>query len=285
MAFEMTARRLPALLWLALGAASGCFGSGDQCKVGETRCLNNEAQVCDMCDAFGCSAKWFPLDPCGSRTCLALPGQRAMCVERADPDPLCPPAGLPTVCEGNAVVSCSLGYRTGTAACGSALGSAPDETLCVARFPGVAACVSPAAMSDPACGGGSGPRCVGTTLVECIAGLAVDRTACASCATSAPAGDLGSVGFCTGALGAPCGGSGDCASGLTCRPDSQGASRCTVGCTDGAPLPPADGGAAVPSAACLDVFRAGGPPPSSYLEAVGPGSVLACVGGYCEWTD
>ena len=138
----------------------------------------------------------------------------------------------------------------------------------------MATCVPPDAMPDPACG--SGEVCTGgVTLIYCIGGLAVSRTACLSCASFNP---------CRGFMGDACNAAADCVAGLACRPDSKGVTRCTAACDPAGPSPP--GGPATASQSCLDLFRDGGPVASGYtLRVIPPGTVLTCVAGFCEWLD
>jgi hypothetical protein len=53
----------------------------------------------------------------------------------------------------------------------------------------------------------------------------------------------------------------------------RGVRRCTASCAAGV------------SPTCDELFRAGGPPFSSYVEARPPATTLACVAGWCEWID
>jgi hypothetical protein len=53
------------------------------------------------------------------RYCVVTP-EFAFCNASSEPDPLCPAEEYPAhVCDGNVVVGCAYGYRTGESACGS----------------------------------------------------------------------------------------------------------------------------------------------------------------------
>jgi hypothetical protein len=273
----------------AVGALTGCLGPADECKEGESRCDGNDVLFCvHECSDLSCWSHWQGVDVCGhdGTTCVAPPGLHAMCVESTAPDPACGTAATSSYCAGDGVASCTGGYRNRTIACGATdeaheplLSGGVGATHCIEPQSGATTCVPPGAAADPLCGGGAAPRCDGNVLVECTAGLAVSRTACASCAINDQTGDP--FGVCHGFLGDGCQGDGDCATGLSCLPDSRRLLHCTVACD--AAMSAFDQAIPAPSPSCLDVFRDGGPAPSGAVAGFVPGNVLACVAGACEW--
>jgi len=185
-----------------------------------------------------------------------------------DPDPLCADEAF-SYCSGDAFVRCASGYGIESQTCGAS----PDDPVfskCVDSFPGNAVCVPPEAIPDDLCppagtsdAASPSQLCAETLDVTCLAGLAVATRACVAC------GQL-----CSGFLGDVCGSDADCATGLTCQPDSHGDSRCTAPCD-----------ATDPTAAqqqCEDLYTAGGPPPSAINTPLGF-SRLTCTAGFCEW--
>jgi hypothetical protein len=278
----------------ALGGVAGC-GPADECTVGESRCDGDQVLACiHECSDLFCWNHWQGWDVCGTdgsradgTTCFVPPGGTAMCVASTEPDPACGASGNSSYCAGDGVAACTGGYRRRTIACGATdssreplLPGGTGATHCIQPQPGTTTCVPPGAEVDPLCGGGSAPHCDGNVLVECTAGLAVSRTACASCSIDSSTPIL-PFGVCPGYLGDGCKDDSGCAGGFSCLPDSRGLLLCTAAC-DGV-MSTYDQVFPTPSPSCLDVFRDGGPPPSGAVTEFLPGNVLACVGGRCEW--
>jgi hypothetical protein len=198
-----------------------------------------------------------------------------MCALSADPDPLC--QGVTSYCAGNVVVYCAAGYDVGMGTCGTIFISDPMYTRCVPAGPMDVACVPPEAKPNDACppagsrdAAGKGAVCIDDVFAYCQGGLAIGTEACGSCT-------LGSEPNCKGALGSRCPADGPCAPGLTCHADSTGTSRCTAAC-DATDLNAVE--------KCVQLFVAGGPPPSKDLLVLGvntPGTRMTCTAGFCEW--
>jgi len=284
-----TVRGLAALLaWgVALGASAGCLDDSE-CVPGASRCEGDHAMSCiHECSDIVCRDYWA-VDVCqADRVCVIPDGQRAMCLDSAEPDPACGTEAAASYCNGDSVVSCVAGYRTKRTACGatdefhqSLLPGGPAATHCMEANPGAATCVPPESAVDPLCGGATGPQCSGALLVQCVAGLAVAKTECASC-TIDGSDPLGPIAQCHGFLGDGCARDADCASGLSCLADHRGLLLCTVSC-DGVMSAPEEN-IPPPNPGCLDTFRAGGPAPSGYVRVPVAGNVLACVAARCEW--
>src|SRR5262245_46752065 len=256
-----------AALGAVLIAAAGC----DECDEGATRCSNNTVQRCGRSDPeMGGdynSVRWRTEELCSQeQTCFVPQGMGPMCVLSTDPDPLC--ADNFSYCSDDTVVRCASGYGVETQTCGASPRD-PVFSKCVEAFAGDSVCVPPEASPNDACApagtsdAASPSRlCADTLEVTCLAGLAVTTRACAVCAQQ-----------CIGFLGDICGSDGNCATGLTCQPDSHGDSRCTAACdvTD-------------PNAVqnCEDLYTGGSPPPSWTNIPLGS-SRLACIAGFCEW--
>ena len=274
----------------AFGAMTGCLGPADECTEGESRCVQTDVEFCiHECSDLYCWSHWQGVDSCvnDGTTCFVPPGVYAMCVGSTDPDPTCGTGATSSYCAADSVASCTAGYRNRTIACGATdpaheplLPGGIGATHCIDAQPGTATCVPSDAAVDPMCGDGSSPHCDADVLVECAAGLAVSRTACASCAIEDVTPSY-SVGVCHGYLGDGCHDDGDCATGLSCLSDSSMLLRCTVAC--GGVMSTPDQTFPTPSDSCLEVFRDGGPPPSGAVAMFVPGNVLACVAGECEW--
>ena len=244
---------LVALMAGALAAGMGCDLQPSNCsRDGDLKCENGKLSTC-IENHLG-PTRWF---------------ESGTCVD----NPLCASMSTSSHCEGDDIISCAGSWSTGSSQCGVETPEGPANTHCVQAGAG-AVCVPPEAMPDPACG--SGEVCSGgATLIFCVGGLAVSRTACLTCADQSP---------CHGFIGDACTGNGDCASGLACRPDSKAVARCTAACDPAGPPPP--GGPATASQSCLDLFSDGGPPPTgANLRVSPPGTVLGCVAGYCEWSS
>lgn len=270
-----------AMLGVGLIAAAGC---GDDCKEGATRCSSGSVQTCSKSynESNGTlsSPHWSSLGPCpASMFCIMPPGQDARCDVSSAPDPLC--QGVSSYCSGDSIVPCIQGYRGILQKCGVHPVD-PSFTHCVATG-SYATCVPPEAMPNAACppagsAEGASPtmECVGNVALDCRAGLVVATTACGSCGVNCR-GFLGDD-TCDVIAG------GQCAPGLSCHPDSTGASRCTAACD-----------AADPNAVqgCQDLDVAGGPAPSSsnpiYKLPGQPSCAdlgmceLTCTAGFCEW--
>jgi len=207
------------------------------------------------------------------------------------PDPRCGSATTSSYCTGDSVALCGGDLRKETIPCGALddsgyarLPGGMGATHCLETAPGAATCVPPEATPDPICAGASGPQCLGDTLIECVSGLLVSRTPCAVCAVAVQ--PTYTRGECSGFLGDTCRTDGDCAAALTCRTDSSGVLRCTSPCSGPASLP--SDSIPKPSPMCTQILQDGGPSPSGYIEAPLPNvsrprTVLACVGGFCEW--
>lgn len=159
--------------------------------------------------------------------------------------------------------------------------------MCIDPSDGTATCVPKAATVDPLCDGVTGPRCEGTTLVECIDHYAVFKTACASCAVqttqtcaTCPSTSRGS---CHGYLGDSCAVDEECALGLRCHDEGNGRRACSLACTVGsAGTSDVDIAPAGENAQCFAAFDPDGSPVSAYSE-VNPVGHLSCIAGYCKW--
>jgi hypothetical protein len=251
---------------LAVGSivAAGC----DDCDEGATRCWYNIVQHCGSRDSP--SIRWLTDEVCSSsQTCFTPPGMTPMCVLSTDPDPLCADDAF-SYCGEDTLVRCMFGYGIESQPCGASPND-PAFSKCVDAFPGDAVCVPPEAIPNDVCApagtsdaASPSQLCADTLDVTCLAGLAIATRACAVCDQQ-----------CFGFLGDACGSDGECATGLTCQPDSQSNSRCTAACD-----------ATDPNAVqhCEDLYTAGGPPPS--LSSIPPGnSQMTCTAGFCEWVN
>jgi hypothetical protein len=243
-----------------IAVVAGAFAAGAGCGLKANNCPEDGAMKCENGKLSTCVQGDF-----GPRTWI----DSGTCAD----NPLCASMSTLAHCEGDDIISCAGGWRTGSSHCGVDTPEGPADTHCVQEG-AVAACVPPEAMPDPACG--DAEVCSGgAALIYCIGGLAVSRTACLNCANHNP---------CHGFMGDACSGEGDCVSGLTCRPDSKAVARCTAACDPAGASPP--GGPATASQSCLDLFSDGAPPATGYyLRVLPPGTVLGCVAGYCEWSS
>ncbi|MEO8920705.1 MAG: hypothetical protein ABI488_25040 [Polyangiaceae bacterium] len=276
---------------------SGCFGGVDECDRGATRCNAGNPETCEEdCSDFGCHNKWQVGDFCtAAQSCIAPNDTAPMCAESPSKDPLCAGAEKATYCSGQQLVQCQHGYRAITRACGSVddfgyeqLPGGSASTMCVDPGDGNATCIPEAAKVDSLCDGITGPRCDGTTLVECVDQHAVFKTACASCTTqTTPACDTcppTTRGLCRGYLGDSCALDEDCAPGLLCHDNGIGLRACSLACSVEAASAP-DAGVApagASNAQCYAAFNADETPISSYSE-VKPAGRLSCIAGYCKW--
>ena len=284
-------------LGLLLLGASGCFAGVDECDRGVTRCNAGNPETCENdCSDFGCHNKWRSSDWCAAtQSCIAPGDTPPLCAESPDKDARCAGSEHGTYCRGQQLVQCQHGYRAVARACGSVdrfgyaqLPGGSASTVCVDPGDGTATCIPEAAKVDPLCDGVQGPRCAGTTLVECIDQYAVFKTACASCTTQTTLAcdtcPLRTLGLCRGYLGDSCSGDEDCAEGLLCQSAGHGQRACSSACSVEATGAPSAGvaPAGVPNAQCYAVFNADETPISAYSE-VSPDGRLSCIAGYCKW--
>jgi len=279
-------------LGLLLFLTSGCLGGADECDRGATRCNGGNAETCaEDCSDLGCHDQWQVSDVCtGAQSCIAPSDTQPFCAESLGKDALCAGSGNGTYCNAEQLVQCHDGYRASTRACGSVddfgyaqLPGGSASTVCVDPGDGTATCIPVGAKVDSLCDGVKGPRCAGTTLVECVDQYAVSKTSCGSCSTqTSQACDTcppTTRGECRGYLGDRCAVDEDCASGLSCHGDGSGQRTCSLPCSVEAESAPASGG---PNAQCEAAFDPEGLPISAYSE-VNPGERLSCIAGYCKW--
>ena len=284
---------------LLLLGSSGCLGGVDECDRGTTRCNAGNPETCEEdCSDLGCHDKWQVSDLCAAtQSCIAPTDTQPLCAESPTKDGLCAGLENATYCSGQQLVQCQHGYRAITRACGSVddfgyaeLPGGSASTACVDPGDGTATCIPEAAKADSQCDGVTGPRCAGTTLVECVDQYAVFKTACASCAVqTAAACDTcppTARGLCRGYLGDGCVADEDCAVGLVCRDNGDGDGRraCSLPCTVDA-ASDRDAGTApagAPNTQCYGAFDPDGSPISAYSE-VSPAGRLSCIAGYCKW--
>ena len=283
-------------LGLLLLGTSGCLGGVDECDRGATRCNAGNPETCEEdCSDLGCHDKWEIHTFCTStQTCIAPSDTPPLCAESPTKDALCASSENATYCSGGQLAQCQHGYRAITRACGSVddfgyaeLPGGSASTVCVDPGDGTATCIPEAARVDSLCDGVTGPRCAGTTLVECVDQHAVFKTACASCAVqTTPACDTCTPtarGVCRGYLGDGCALDEDCAAGLVCHDDGNGQRACSLTCTVETVSAPDAGTTPVgANAQCYAAFNPDGSPISAYSE-VSPAGHLSCIAGYCKW--
>ncbi|SRR6266568_3336612 len=220
------ARAVEAPLWLLpllCFVAAGCYRN--ECSPsGTSRCEQNQVVRCEEHpngEFSGQHTEWTS-SSCSPKTCVELTGLSAACVESVEKDPLCGNEPTAQVCSNGDYAQCSYGYRLLTQSCPANVDwGIADASRCVDPVPFHAVCVPQDAQIDPICGGGSGPKCDGTTLVQCLEGYGM-RTACRTCATY-PQGYYPRW-QCAGMAGYGCLEDADCADGLVCaaQPPSQG---------------------------------------------------------------
>jgi len=284
-------------LGLLLLGTSNCLGGVDECERGATRCNVGNPETCEEdCSDVGCHNKWQVGDVCtATQSCIAPSETQPLCAESPSKDALCAGSEKATYCSGQRLVQCEHGYRAITRPCGSIddfgnalLPGGSASTVCVDPGDGTATCIPEAAKVDSPCDGATGPRCAGTTLVECVEQYAVFKTACATCTVqTTPACDTcppNPRGVCRGYLGDGCAADADCAAGLLCHDNGNGQRACSLACSVEAAGDP-DAGVApagTPNAQCYAAFNSDETPISSYSE-VSPVGRLSCIAGYCKW--
>ncbi|MGC4090700.1 MAG: hypothetical protein QM756_23075 [Polyangiaceae bacterium] len=139
---------LAAALALAVSAAlPGCMLEHDECDEGEARCDGSIARVCtahESEDGARRLMRWSSRD-CGSNACVTAQAalREAFCALSAKPDERCEDGGDASSCDGNALVSCHLGYATDVHACSGACISLEGMTdYCREAPPAEVKCVS-----------------------------------------------------------------------------------------------------------------------------------------------
>ena len=284
--------------WLALLllGANGCLGGVDECDRGAARCNAGNPETCEEdCSDFGCHNRWQIQTFCtAAQSCIAPSDTSPLCAESPAKDLQCADLESATYCKGDELVQCEHGYRATTRPCGSvdefsstSLPGGSASTMCIDPGDGTATCIPQGASVDPQCDGITGPRCAGTTLVECVDHYAVFKTACASCAVqttqacaSCPPTTRGS---CHGYLGDDCAVGEDCASGLLCHDEGNGRKVCSLACTVETPNASDAGRAPLgANAECYAAFDPDGTSVSAYSE-LSPAGHLSCIAGYCKW--
>lgn len=165
------------LLLIPFAGVALCACAANDCDVGETRCQDNKAMVCDMpCAASWCGAQWEVQD-CGDSHCIDTT-ENAFCAAAPVPDARC--TGDQDVCDGDALINCYAGFVIGEEPC------ADVQPACV-EAEGTAFCALSHEPRD-ACGDAAGTRavCDGLDLLTCSHGFVVWNRMCTGACITLP---------------------------------------------------------------------------------------------------
>lgn len=160
---------------LGVGLASGPAAcGGDSCSLGESRCYENEARVCSGPGDTESGNHFNTLGiSCQSSTCRDVMenGLRvAVCSTSGAKDPRCDTT-YGSICIGSATqLFCNHGYSAFEKQCAGTcvVGEMTSGTFCAISGP-----------KAPACAGGPGPWCDGSSVVTCQEGYVTARSVCA----------------------------------------------------------------------------------------------------------